>query len=123
MSSFANPFWWAYLRGGGEGGVYVRINECHEEKMKKSLIFFIKTLFTSNVLTQAYSEPCQTPKMETFVKIVDSLKPLIAFAINSILDVWQDSEYASVLQAQTDFTFNMLKVNNKGIRMTSMTGF
>ena len=61
--------------------------------------------------------------METFVKIVDSLKPLIAFAINSILDVWQDSEYASVLQAQTDFTFNMLKVNNKDIRMTSMTGF
>ena len=107
----------------GRWGVYVRINERQERKMKKSLIFFIKTLFTSYLLTEEYSEPCQTPEMETFVKIVDRLKPLIAFAINSILDVWQDSEYASVLQVQTDFTLNMLKVNNKDIRLTSMTGF
>ena len=39
--------------------------------------------------------------MEIFAKIVKGLKPLIAFAKNS-LDVPQDSEYASVLQ---DFTF------------------
>ena len=72
-----------------------------KNEKKKSLIFFIKTLFTSNVFAEAYSESCQTSKMEIFAKIVKGLKPLIAFAKNS-LDVPQDSEYASVLQ---DFTF------------------
>ena len=73
-----------------------------KEWKEKSLIFFIKTLFTSNVFAEAYSESCQTSKMEIFVKIVKGLKPLIAFAKNSFLDVPQDSDYASVLQ---DFTF------------------
>ena len=41
---------------------------------------------------QAYSERCQTSKMETFVKIVNGIKLLIVFAKKSILDVWQDSE-------------------------------
>ena len=35
--------------------------------------------------TQAYSEPCQTSKMERFAEIVNGC---------SILDVWQGSEYA-----------------------------
>ena len=42
----------------------------------------------------AYSEPCQTAKTELFAKVVN-WKPLIIFAKASILDVWQDSEYAS----------------------------
>ena len=40
------------------------------ERTKKSLIFFIKNLFTSNLFAEAYSEPCQTSKMETFTKVV-----------------------------------------------------
>ena len=32
--------------------------------------------------------------MELFTKIVNGLKPLTNFAKNSILDVWQGSEYA-----------------------------
>ena len=47
----------------------------------------MKTLFTSNIFAEVYSEPCQTSKMETFVKIVNSLKPLIIFAKTSIFDV------------------------------------
>ena len=39
---------------------------------------------------EAYSEPCQTSKMELFKKIVN------IFAKRSILDVWQGSKYASV---------------------------
>ena len=35
---------------GTVGWLYVEINERQEERMKKQLIFFIKTLFTSNVL-------------------------------------------------------------------------
>ena len=61
------------------------INECQEERMKKSLIFFIKTLmylqrrtFTikyffkwkSSFFVQWYSEPCKTSKIETFAKTV-----------------------------------------------------
>ena len=46
-------------------------------------------------MREAYSEHCQTSKMELFAKIVNSWKPLSIFAKSSILDVWQDSEYSS----------------------------
>ena len=42
-----------------------------------------------------YSEPCQTPKIELFVKIVSGWKLLTIFAKSFILDIWQGSEYAS----------------------------
>ena len=44
---------------------------------------------------EAYSEPCQTSKMERFAKIINSFQPLTTFAKRSILDVWQGSEFAS----------------------------
>ena len=44
---------------------------------------------------KAYSEPCQTCKMECFAKIVKGLKQLPIFAKHSILDAWQGSEYPS----------------------------
>ena len=47
--------------------------------------------------TEAYSEPCQTSKMQCFAKIVIAEKALTIFPKNSILDIWQGSEYASVL--------------------------
>ena len=68
-------------------GSYVDINGLQEERIKKSLKFFIKTLFTLNVFAEAYLEPCQISKMETFAKIVNGLKPKIVFAKYSILDV------------------------------------
>ena len=40
--------------------------------MKKLLIFFIKT--SLNVFAEAFTETCQTPKMETFAKTVNGLK-------------------------------------------------
>ena len=60
----------------------------------------MKTLFTSIAFAEAYSVPCQTSKMDTFEKIVNDLKPLIVFTKRYILGVRQDSEYASILQAQ-----------------------
>ena len=44
---------------------------------------------------EAYSEPCQTPKIELFVKIVSGWKLLTIFAKSFILDIWRGSEYAS----------------------------
>ena len=44
---------------------------------------------------EAYSEPCQTSKMERFAKIVNGKKPLTIFAERSVLDVWHDFESAS----------------------------
>ena len=51
----------------------------------------------SNDLTskEAYSQPCQTSKIERFVKIINSFTPLTVFTKRSILDVWYFSEYAS----------------------------
>ena len=43
----------------------------------------------------AYSEHCQTSKMERSAKITNSFLPLTVFAKRSVLDVWQDSEYAT----------------------------
>ena len=45
-----------------------------DERMKKLLIFFIKTFFIWNVFAEAFTETCQTPKMETFAKTVNGLK-------------------------------------------------
>ena len=45
--------------------------------------------------SEAYSEPCQTPKIELFVKIVSGWKLLTIFAKSFILDIWRGSEYAS----------------------------
>ena len=42
-----------------------------------------------------YSEPCQTSKMEHFVKIGNGWIPLNIFAKRSTLDILQGSEYAS----------------------------
>ena len=65
------------------------INERQKERRKNEKIvdLFIKTLFTSNVFAEAYSELCQTSKMEILAKIVNGLKSLILFAKNSILEV------------------------------------
>ena len=43
--------------------------------------------------TEAYSDPCQTSKMELLVKIFNGIQLLTVFAKSSFLDVWQGSEY------------------------------
>ena len=45
----------------------------------------------------AYSEPCQPFKIECFAKIVSGQRLLTFFVKHSILDVWQGSQYASVI--------------------------
>ena len=45
--------------------------------------------------SDAYSEPCQIPKMERFVKTVNVQKPLTFLAKHSTLNVSKDFEYAS----------------------------
>ena len=45
--------------------------------------------------SEAYSEPCRTSKMEVLGKIVSRFLFLTIFTKSSILDVWQDSEFAS----------------------------
>ena len=47
------------------------------------------------VVSEAYSEPSQTSKIELFEKVVNGFQPLTIFEKSSILDVWQGSEYAS----------------------------
>ena len=48
-------------------------------------------------VVEAYSEPCQTSNMEFFRKIIIDFHSSTGLAKSSILDVWQGSEYASVL--------------------------
>ena len=45
------------------------------------------------IYAETYLEPYQICKIELFAKIVNSWKPLTIFASNSILDVWQGSQY------------------------------
>ena len=44
---------------------------------------------------EAYSEHCQTSKMELFEKIIEGFESLTIFEKHSILNVWQGSEDAS----------------------------
>ena len=46
-------------------------------------------------IPSAYSEPCQTSKMERFAKIVKSFSPLGIFAKHSIWDVWHGPGYVA----------------------------
>ena len=54
-----------------------------------------ETSVTLEGFSEAYSERCQTSKMEVFTKIVSSFLLLTIFTKSSILDVWQDFEQAS----------------------------
>ena len=47
--------------------------------------------------SEAYSELCQTSKVESFAKIVNGFKKMTIFKRNSVLEIIdiQDSEYAS----------------------------
>ena len=52
--------------------------------------------------SKAYSELCQTSKVEYFAKIVNGFKKITIFKRNSILEIFeiQDSEYASANKFQ-----------------------
>ena len=47
------------------------------------------------VVSQAYTKPSQTSKIELFSKIVSGFQALNIFAKSFILDVWQISEWTS----------------------------
>ena len=51
-----------------------------------------KTLW---IITETYSEPSETSKMEVFVKIVDCIQPLTIFEKHFLLGVLQGYEYDS----------------------------
>ena len=57
--------------------------------------------------SEAYSEPCQTSKMERFLKIFNGLT---IFAKHSILDIWQRSEHASGICSQVFYRIVILKI-------------
>ena len=59
--------------------------------------FFISSRIPKNskLISEAYSEPSWTSKMDLFAKIVNGWTPLTIFAKRSILDVRLGSEYAS----------------------------
>ena len=44
---------------------------------------------------EAYSGPSRISQIESFVKIINDSKPLTTFTKSSILDVCEDSKYAS----------------------------
>ena len=45
---------------------------------------------------ETYSESCQTPKIEVFIKLVNSWKLSIILKKGYVLDVWQGSKRTSV---------------------------
>ena len=54
-----------------------------------------ETSITLEANSETYPGPCQTSKMEVFTNLINGFSFLIVFAKISILDVWQDSEFAS----------------------------
>ena len=68
-----------------------------EIKISRSFDIFYTGVFRTTIM----SNNCQTTMMGRFAKIVNNYKPLSIFAKSSILDVWQGSGYASVIQYLT----------------------
>ena len=72
--------------------------------------------------SEAYSEPCQTPKVEVFEQILIGLQFLNIIAISFILDVWQDSLFAFLVDSKfqkksrfrclTGFEFTFVVIND-----------
>ena len=65
------------------------------DKLKSGRVLF-RTWASFSFTPEAYLEPCQTSRMESFTKIIKSSPLLAIFTESCILDVLQDSEYASV---------------------------
>ena len=65
--------------------------------MKINVDLEINNEFVLSDSTQTYSEPCQTSKMEHFMKEVNEFQPLTIFAKRTITVVCQGSEYTSVI--------------------------
>ena len=59
------------------------------------MICALKYFSDISLTFEAYSEPCQTSKMEAFTKIVNGFSVLTISAKSFTLDVLQDSEFAS----------------------------
>ena len=59
------------------------------QTLKPGPAFFILFL---QCYIEAYSEPCQTVKMDRFAKIVNGFKPFTIFVKRSVLDAGQGSE-------------------------------
>ena len=51
------------------------------------LVTFTEESLTGNLIFCAASDPCQTSKIEVFVKMINGLKPLNIFAKSFVLDV------------------------------------
>ena len=67
---------------------------CHGNRVGHGLSFLLLTLISKILLAtviyyKVYWEPCQTFKLENFVKIVDDWKALTIFGKSSILHPWQ----------------------------------
>ena len=70
----------------------------HMQSILSSLENSCSLLFSSlKSHSDAYSEPCQTSKIKLLPKIVNGFWPLNIFTKNFILDVWQGSDYASII--------------------------
>ena len=82
----------------------IRIRKCSQfGRYQPSSVTLLKPRQNNLSDPEAYSEPCQTSKMDCFVKIVISLNLLTFFVRHSILDVWQGSKYASVIYTSSLF--------------------
>ena len=64
---------------------------CHPQLSYYTEQFALPYIVNLNAV--AYSEPCETSKMELLAKTVNDWKPLTIFANSSILVVSQSSEY------------------------------
>ena len=78
------------LSAGDLGVLYVDINECQEERMKKFVDLFHKNSLYFNCISRVIFRTLSKmdlSKMETFAKIVNGLKLLNVFKHNFNLDV------------------------------------
>ena len=72
-----------------------RILLCFFRSILICLLKLLYFIYIVMLISETYSEPCETSKVELFAKIVNGLESLTIFVKNSILGIWQGSEYGS----------------------------
>lgn len=78
--------------------VGLRKQSCPTLFIFKRHIFFNEIFFKQ--ISEVYSEPCLTSKVERLAKTVRSKKPLTIFSKRSMFDIWQGTELTSEFHSQ-----------------------
>ena len=100
---------------------YIKLSSVLQNASPEKFVQFRKNAWCCTILPELqknigkqYSGVSRTPSNisdELLAKVVNGFQPLTVFARNSVLDVWEGSEYASILKWRGTWVRNKIRAN------------